>query len=796
MPLFPFTTFGASRASNPTDAGCVFTYCYGGAWAQGKVGNYGLTLTGSGNSTAASPGYIVVANNDTIKALTNNFSIATWLKSTGDSIKTKTLKNSSSFAMSNMEDFGMGMWAGWRMGRMPHNGSHANSQGRLAFVMGASSTEYAAYSNDDGDSGVNTDGEWHHLVGVRDDGTATLYIDGVAQTETIPTAPQAPGGCGLVIGRGLCDGNNQYMSGSLDEVAVWDVPLSPGHISSLAGGARADSFTPPVKSGGDWSTGADKKIGTYAIGSFDGSADYLSGSWDSNIDFDRDDAFSYSFWVKTSQASLGYLLQKAQYTGGGVGTNVGPLVYISSGIVEFQLAGGPSWGGKAVGTTNIADDAWHHVCCTYNGNAGSNAGLNIYVDASNDVASRSGTPTTVSIVGKPLEFGRRNRTDHGGSDAYFAGYVDDIAIWNVELDSGAVTAVSSSGTSGDGALASGVSGSNLKAYWSCEADGPVSTTISGSNGLDMTMMGGLDGGTTGSLLLYYDFEIGDSNIVSGNFPSSTTIYDANTASFAATHLPCTGTITNMASADFGAWDQGKIGKYSLNFSGTADVGDSVEVANNSAINFTGDMTVAGWVYSSNQSFLQGFVAKEQSADVTHNGWLLGRDTSGGALGATNKFYWTIRNGSYDAGKNVFSDAAGPDGGWAHLVGTRRNGDNYLYVNGVKQANTSNQATIGATTCALRLGQWWDQSDAYPLVGNLDEVSIWSGSLDDTSIVNLYNGSKANDITPSASYGGADVATLAAYYDFECNGPGNSITKDLSGNDLSGTLTKMKLGTCG
>ena len=97
---------------------------------------------------------------------------------------------------------------------------------------------------------------------------------------------------------------------------------------------------------------------------------------------------------------------------------------------------------------------------------------------------------------------------------------------------------------------------------------------------------------------------------------------------------------------------------------------------------------------------------------------------------------------------------------------------------------------------MRLGQWWDQSDAYPLVGNLDEVSIWSGSLDDTSIVNLYNGSKANDITPSASYGGADVATLAAYYDFECNGPGSSVAKDLSGNDLNGTLTKMKIGTCG
>ena len=43
---------------------------------------------------------------------------------------------------------------------------------------------------------------------------------------------------------------------------------------------------------------------------------------------------------------------------------------------------------------------------------------------------------------------------------------------------------------------------------------------------------------------------------------------------------------------------------------------------------------------------------------------------------------------------------------------------------------------------------------------------------------------------------AAVATLATYLDFECNGPGSSVAKDLSGNDLSGTLKFMKTGSCG
>jgi hypothetical protein len=41
----------------------------------------------------------------------------------------------------------------------------------------------------------------------------------------------------------------------------------------------------------------------------------------------------------------------------------------------------------------------------------------------------------------------------------------------------------------------------------------------------------------------------------------------------------------------------------------------------------------------------------------------------------------------------------------------------------------------------------------------------------------------------------DAATLAAYYDMECDGPGSLNLKDLSGNDLSGTLESMDAGLC-
>ena len=74
MPLpFPFTTYGANRSSNSGGGGasCDFTYCYGGDWVQGKVGNYGMSFNGTNE-------YIL---SDTLNAqYTDKITIAGWVK--------------------------------------------------------------------------------------------------------------------------------------------------------------------------------------------------------------------------------------------------------------------------------------------------------------------------------------------------------------------------------------------------------------------------------------------------------------------------------------------------------------------------------------------------------------------------------------------------------------------------------------------------------------------------------------------------------------------------------------------
>jgi hypothetical protein len=81
------------------------------------------------------------------------------------------------------------------------------------------------------------------------------------------------------------------------------------------------------------------------------------------------------------------------------------------------------------------------------------------------------------------------------------------------------------------------------------------------------------------------------------------------------------------------------------------------------------------------------------------------------------------------------------------------------------------------------------SAGYVWPGNIDEVAFYNVALDSGAISDLYNsgqGAKANTVSSSA---------LVCYLDMECNGPGSLIAKDLSGNDLSGTLDAAA-GTCG
>ncbi|MET0035467.1 MAG: LamG-like jellyroll fold domain-containing protein [Candidatus Thiodiazotropha lotti] len=87
--------------------------------------------------------------------------------------------------------------------------------------------------------GATSNGEWHHIVGVFDGSTSSVYTDGVLQTGTLRDVFQAPNlTTDLVLGgydAWACTGSafSGDFIGSMDEVRIYNRALSPTEVQEL-----------------------------------------------------------------------------------------------------------------------------------------------------------------------------------------------------------------------------------------------------------------------------------------------------------------------------------------------------------------------------------------------------------------------------------------------------------------------------------------------------------------------------------------------------------------------------------
>jgi hypothetical protein len=101
-------------------------------------------------------------------------------------------------------------------------------------------------------STVNLVGEWHHLAFVNDAGTVTLFIDGVP-FHTYAFSAQTTPVQHLVFGQDQdcfagCFEADQALLGSLDDVRIYDVPLSAADVEALASAPGGGSGFDPAPS--------------------------------------------------------------------------------------------------------------------------------------------------------------------------------------------------------------------------------------------------------------------------------------------------------------------------------------------------------------------------------------------------------------------------------------------------------------------------------------------------------------------------------------------------------------------
>jgi len=470
--------------------------------------------------------------------------------------------------------------------------------------------------------------------------------------------------------------------------------------------------------GGDWVQG---KVGNYGM-NFDGTSDFINIPSGSGIPTGLSDGdFSVSAWC-TQNDDTAWLLLAHRGSSWGVGWMLGKGV---SSTMEFSVGGYTTAAQASFSET----DTWTHFVGTYDSDAGT---VKIYKNgelADGPTADGSGAKSTTALrIGSQAT-----------STAYdWDGDVDEFAIWDVQLTPAQISLLSTG---------------------SARADSFTPPEVSP--------------GVTGSLLLYYDFEIGDSNPVSGNFPTSTTVYDVVTASF---HGPTahTGTMNNMEVADFGDWSQGYKGKYSLKFDGVNDY----VVANQVATQMQGldKFSISFWASGSSYSTNPAAFVLSDGGNAGEAFLIYPYDSTGGD---------GIR--VYYNGATTIDENSATRLGWNHFVYVASSAtDHKAYANGEVVDTDTTSKTLDGQLDEASIGGT-DYFTGQYFAGKLDEVGVWNVALDTAAIDSLHSGTLCNAVSSS---------NLVAYYDMECDGPGSSNLKDMSGNDLSGTLTYMTTGTCG
>jgi hypothetical protein len=164
--------------------------------------------------------------------------------------------------------------------------------------------------------------------------------------------------------------------------------------------------------------------------SLDGVSGYVSVPNDAAFNFAN--AITIDAWVKPADGNDRYVVTKAEDS---FYLAVGPTVLNK---LSFWLNGvSTDW---LVGTTDVADNQWHHVAGTYDGSF-----MRIYVDGhlENSVA-RSGTISTGS---SPVLIGYRpSPTGH------YPGLIDELAIYNRALSAFEIQNIFENGAAGRCAL--------------------------------------------------------------------------------------------------------------------------------------------------------------------------------------------------------------------------------------------------------------------------------------------------------------------------------------------------------
>lgn len=435
---WPMDEGSGSTTANVAGGGLAGTLTNVGAntWVTGRDGT-GFALNFNGSNQRMNAG-----TNAALDAINEKLTAGTWVKTGLAGAWYRAI--ASKFGDTSINNF-------WGLGWMATN--------QLGFVIrDNSSPRHEALPR--APSGWGLDNQWHHVMGVRDKGgtnKVSFYGDGDLLQELNDGVDSISNTRPFQL---ATHGGGNYVAQTVDDLAIWDQPLTPYQVRALARGqvtpATVGSATNDILRDNPvayWRfeesrsvSGANLAADSTGNGhtatfngpvvtvprhtefdplsraaKFDLTNDFVTSSGLTPAEFGGNGSYSVEFWFKADTRHQGDLFA---LQGAAAGGHMLLLETQSNGTLRFLHRNTPSSGGGfdlQVANAYLADE-WYHLAAI--NDAGT---MLLYLDG-NLIGTRAGTSAWTDDMN--MLMGRLNT---GDSSRSFQGLIDEVALFDYAL---------------------------------------------------------------------------------------------------------------------------------------------------------------------------------------------------------------------------------------------------------------------------------------------------------------------------------------------------------------------------
>jgi len=647
-------------------------------------------------------------------------------------------------------------------------------------------------------NGTDTnDGNWHHIVGIKNATAAWLYQDGmlvgVNLSTTFPSSSQI---ISPTIGGFNNSGSNTFgWNGSIDEVQMINATISKAEVSAVYAAGKAKFL--------EWNSSG--KSGNAL--EFDGAKNFVNASA-----FNIPGDVTISAWV-----------YPRSYQPSPLGHNQ-RILFNYNGTTDLQVILNETdtliWGSSVLaagtGSSTLPNlNNWTHVAFTRSGLASDSSSYHIYYNGILQGSSAK-TPGNPNSAIPTLRIGADMHNTK--ANGHFNGSIDEVQIINKSLSAEEVAEIYNSGKAKFVEWAAGKSGTGLQfdgisGYFRTTNQiqfGSNATTYSAwvkARGFNNPRIGTLfadasQGGSAGFVWIYRQAH---SNATVIQYANGTNYWPVSFANFFDGYIdqwvhvvvsidylsknitlyrngqvfgtvspsdnmlglstPKTIFVGRYSSTDNsvfnGSMDEIAIYNRTLSadevldhytsgrakfieWNSTGKSGTALNFDNNTYaslgygtnLNLTGALTLSAWVYpTTNDSFYRGVFGSGQAQDTIHGRYLF--------FYRNGEFKFEVSNGS---ARHYVSYGVPSISTWYHVVGawdgTNSTNGIRFYVNGDNVANTTANFSNITTFKPWYVGRDSWNGATRRFIGMVDEAQAISYALNATEVANLYNAGKA------------------------------------------------------